>query len=68
AQLYDISADAREAAKIAFQSSLGAIEPEHAAEQSMLHDVGETLAERSGNPLQPLRVVPPMRAGGAVLA
>ncbi|HKC28206.1 MAG TPA: hypothetical protein VKB75_09360, partial [Jatrophihabitans sp.] len=29
AQLYDISADAREAAKIAFQSSLGAIEPEH---------------------------------------
>jgi hypothetical protein len=32
ADVYDISADAREAAKIAYQSSLGAIQPAHAAD------------------------------------
>jgi hypothetical protein len=68
AQVYDVSADAREAAKIALQSSLGAIEPEHVTERSMLREVGDALSERAGHPLRPLRMVPPMRAGGGVLA
>jgi hypothetical protein len=57
--VYDISADAREAAKIAYQSSLGAIQPAQAADESAQREVRRTLRQRAEEQLQPLQLSPP---------
>lgn len=62
AAVYDISADAREAAKIAYQSSLAAIQPAATVADEARGEVEEELRERAGNRLQPLEVAPPQRA------
>jgi hypothetical protein len=59
ADIYDISADAREAAKIAYQSSLGAIQPEDATDEESQATVEQTLRLREREQLQPLRLSPP---------
>ena len=59
ADVYDISADAREAAKIAYQSSLGAIRPEAAADEDAQREVERVLHLRADDQLQPLHVSPP---------
>jgi hypothetical protein len=57
--IYDISADAREAAKIAYQSSLAAIQPASAADDESQAAVERVLRRRSEQPLHPLRLSPP---------
>jgi hypothetical protein len=57
--VYDISADAREAAKIAYQSSLGAIGTAEAADEAAQAQVERVLQRRIEARLQPLRVAPP---------
>ena len=57
--VYDISADAREAAKIAYQSSLGAIQPAAAIEGGERSQVEEELHRRAGHRLTALSVNPP---------
>lgn len=57
--LFDISADAREAAKIAYQSSLGAIRPARATDDGSVTAVHEELQRRAAQRLQPLRLSPP---------
>lgn len=59
AEVYDISADAREAAKIAYQASLGAIQPARAPDEQAQAEVGRMLQRRAEERLQPLRVSPP---------
>ena len=61
ADVYDISADARDAAKIAYQSSLGAIQPEAAADEDAQREVERVLRLRAEGQLQPLHVSPPPR-------
>jgi hypothetical protein len=57
--VYDISADAREAAKIAYQSSLGAIGTAEAADEAAQAQVERVLQRRIEARLQPLRLAPP---------
>ena len=59
ADVYDISAAAREAAKIAYQSSLGAIQPGRAADEESHAAVERVLRLRADQHLQPLRLIPP---------
>jgi hypothetical protein len=58
AAVYDISADAREAAKIAYQASLGAIQPAVAADEQAQAEVERTLRRRVEERLPPLRISP----------
>jgi hypothetical protein len=63
ADVYDMSADALEAAKIAYQSSLGAIQPARVADEESLAAVERVLRLRAQEQLQPLRLgAPPGRA------
>lgn len=55
--IYDISADAREAAKIAYQSSLGAIQP--TADDDARTAVEQILTLRASARLEPLELSPP---------
>jgi hypothetical protein len=57
--VFDVSADAREAAKIAYQASVGAIQPAVAAGNRARARVHRTLEGQSEHPLQPMRVDPP---------
>jgi hypothetical protein len=57
--VYDISADAREAAKIAYQSSLAAIQPASVVGEESHAAVERVLRRRSEQPLHPLRLSPP---------
>lgn len=57
--VYDISADAREAAKIAYQSSIGAIRPGHVADDAAVVAVRDELQRRAAQQLRPLRLAPP---------
>jgi hypothetical protein len=59
ADVYDMSADALEAAKIAYQSSLGAIQPARAADEESLAAVERVLRLRAEEQLQPLRLSAP---------
>jgi hypothetical protein len=68
ANVYDISADAREAAKIAYQSSLGAIQPEGATDEESQTAVEQTLRLRTQEHLQPLRLSPPPELAPEVTA
>jgi hypothetical protein len=58
-QFYDISADAREAAKIIYQASLGAIQPASAVEDDSVTEVEQALQRRAEQQLRPLRLGPP---------
>jgi hypothetical protein len=57
--LYDISADAREAAKIAYQASLGAIRPAKEPDPVSISAVREELGRRTRRRLKPLRLGAP---------
>lgn len=64
AGVFDISADAREAAKIAYQASVGAIQPADAADQKARANVLRTLQTRAEHPLTPMRLSEPPQANG----
>jgi hypothetical protein len=57
--VYDISADAREAAKIAYQASLGAIRPAEKPDRASISAVEAELARRKRRRLRPLRLGAP---------
>ena len=57
--VYDISADAREAAKIAYQASVGAIRPARLADDEERSAVEHTLRRRAEEHLQPMQLSPP---------
>lgn len=59
--LYDISADAREAAKLAYHAGLGAVPPAEKVDQQVQADQARTLRARAGRPLPPLKVAAPPR-------
>jgi hypothetical protein len=62
--VFDVSADAREAAKIAYQASVGAIQPAVAAGNRARAKVHRTLEGQIEHPLQPMRVEPPTQRSG----
>ena len=57
--LYDISADAREAARIAYQSSVGAIRREQDVDRSAMNTVRREMRRRARRSLRPLVLSPP---------
>lgn len=57
--LYDISADAREAAKIAYQASVGAIRPADKPDRGSIDAVQAELRRRKRRHLKPLRLSAP---------
>jgi hypothetical protein len=59
--VYDISADAREAAKLAYHAGLGPVPPAEKVDQQVRADQAKTLRSRAGRPLAPLRIVAPPR-------
>lgn len=65
--VYDVSADAREAAKIAYHSSLGAIAPAAAMTDEARDESDHELQRRSEEHLEPLRVDPPPNAARVML-
>jgi hypothetical protein len=65
--VYDISADAREAAKIAYHSSLGAIAPAAVMTDEARDESDHELRRRSEEHLESLRVDPPSSAVGVML-
>jgi hypothetical protein len=60
--VYDISADAREAAKLAYHAGLGAVPPAEKVDGQVQADQAKTLRSRARRPLPPLKVVAPPRA------
>jgi hypothetical protein len=60
--VYDISADAREAAKIAYHSSLGAIAPAATVADDARDETEQELQHRSEQHLEALRLDPPPHA------
>lgn len=58
-EIYDISADAREAGKMAHQASTGAIRAAQAAERESVDEVQRTLRRRAEQQLRPLQLSPP---------
>ncbi|HEX8768654.1 MAG TPA: hypothetical protein VF714_09805 [Jatrophihabitans sp.] len=59
--VYDISADAREAAKLAYHAGLGAVPPVEKVDEQVQADQAKTLRARASRPLLPLKVVAPPR-------
>jgi hypothetical protein len=57
--VYDISADAREAVKIAYQASLGAVQPIGTADPAAREAVATMLQQRAQHELPLLRIHPP---------
>lgn len=57
--IYDISADAREAAKIAYQASIGAIRPAAAADRDAIDAAQQVLRQRAADHLPPLHLSAP---------
>ena len=57
--LYDISADAREAAKIAYQAGLGAVRPPRAVDEQVRVAQAVTLRARASRPLRALTIAEP---------
>jgi hypothetical protein len=58
---YDISADAREAAKLAYHAGLGAVPPVEKVDEQVQADQAKTLRARASRQLPPLKVVAPPR-------
>ena len=59
---YDISADAREAAKLAYHAGLGAVPAVEKVDEQVQADQARTLRSRAGKQLPPLKVVAPPRS------
>ena len=59
--VYDISADAREAAKLAYHAGLGAVPPAKRVDEQVLVDQARTLRSRAGRQLSALKIVAPPR-------
>ena len=59
--VYDISADAREAAKLAYHAGLGAVPPAEKVDEQVKADQSRTLRSRAGRPLPALKVAAPPR-------
>jgi hypothetical protein len=59
--VYDISADAREAAKLAYHAGLGAVAPVEKVGEQVKAQQAETLRSRAGRPLRTLKVASPPR-------
>jgi len=64
AEVYDVSADAREAGKIAHQASTGAIRAAESAERESVDEVERALRQRAEQHLRPLRLGPPPDLSG----
>jgi hypothetical protein len=62
---YDISADAREAAKIAYQGSLVAIRPPQAEDEDARSRQATALRERANQPLDALTIIAPPGSSNA---
>jgi len=58
---YDISADAREAAKLAYHAGLGAVPSVEKVDEQVRADQAKALRSRAGRQLSPLKVVAPPR-------
>jgi hypothetical protein len=63
--VYDISADAREAAKIAYQGSLVAIRPPGAEDEDARSRQATMLRDRENQPLDALTIIPPPGSSNA---
>jgi len=59
--VYDISADAREAAKLAYHAGLGAVPTAEKVDEQVRAKQAETLRARAARPLRPLRITAPPR-------
>ncbi|HEX8093180.1 hypothetical protein [Jatrophihabitans sp.] len=59
--VYDISADAREAAKLAYHAGLGAVPPAEKVDEQLKAQQAETLLSRASRPLRALKVTAPPR-------
>jgi hypothetical protein len=59
--VYDISADAREAAKLAYHAGLGAVPAAEKVDEQLKAQQAKTLRSRVSRPLSPLKVVAPPR-------
>jgi hypothetical protein len=59
--IYDISADAREAAKLAYQAGLGAVPAAESVDEEVRAQQADTLRVRAGRPLRALRIAAPPR-------
>jgi len=59
--VYDISADAREAAKLAYHAGLGAVPPAEKVDEQLQADQAKTLRTRASRPLPPLKIAAPPR-------
>jgi hypothetical protein len=59
--VYDISADAREAAKLAYHAGLGAVPPAEKVDEQIQAEQAKTLRSRAGRQLPPLKIVAPPR-------
>ena len=59
--VYDISADAREASKVAYHAGLGAVAPAEKVAEQVTAQQAEALRWRAGRPLRSLKVAGPPR-------
>ncbi|HST46343.1 hypothetical protein [Jatrophihabitans sp.] len=59
--VYDVSADAREAAKLAYHAGLGAVPAAQKVDKRIRARQAETLQARAARPLRPLKVAAPPR-------
>ncbi|MEO7262484.1 MAG: hypothetical protein ABI047_14700 [Jatrophihabitantaceae bacterium] len=59
--LYDISADAREAAKLAYHASLGAVPPAESVDEQARTEQARALGSRTVRPLRALKIKAPPR-------
>jgi hypothetical protein len=60
--VYDVSADAREAAKLAYQAGLGAVLSAASVDEQVRADQADTLRSRAARPLRALRIAAPPRS------
>jgi hypothetical protein len=59
--VYDISADAREAAKLAYHAGLGAVPSAEKVDEQLKAQQAQTLRSRASRPLRVLKVAAPPR-------
>lgn len=59
--LYDISADSREAARLAHHAALGAVRAAEAADEQLQAEPARTLRSQTGRQLRALRIIAPPR-------
>lgn len=59
--LYDVTADAREAAKLAYHAALGAVPPAHKVNDQLKAEQARIVHSRAGRPLPALKLTAPPR-------